>query len=208
MVRYGSLLVSAAALLLVLMCLARPVGAADSEVVTLSASPSTVMVSDGSSASTTMTIHISGPPGAIINPVIGCVGLPAGAGCTTTPNPLPVFPPTMITDGYQFTLTITASSSTTPGNYAVMVQLTSFREPTIIQPTLFGISEPVLGYASGGRFGPSSITILQTPPSVTITVIVNSATPIPEYPLGLPLLAILTIFAYVTVRRRSSCKKT
>jgi len=207
--RYGVELVSAALLLVVLICLTGPVVAGDSEVVTLSASPSTVTVGAGSSASTTMTIHISGAPRLIINPVIGCVDLPARASCITTPNPLPGFPPTTISDGYEFTLTITASSSTTPGNYAVMVQLTSYSEPTIIQPTLFGISGSVMSSSAGGRLGPSSITILQLspPPSVTITLIVNPATPIPEYPLGLPVLAIFMIIAYGLIKRRTRSTK-
>ena len=37
---------------------------------------------------------------------------------------------------------------------------------------------------------------------------VNSPTPIPEYPLGLPLLAILTLVGYGLVRRRTRNDKT
>jgi hypothetical protein len=47
---------------------------------------------------------------------------------------------------------------------------------------------------------------VQAAPAVTSTT--TTVAPIPEYPLGLLLLAILTVFAYVIVRRRSSYKKT
>lgn len=41
------------------------------------------------------------------------------------------------------------------------------------------------------------------PSSGTFPLTINATTPIPEYPVGLPLLAILTVIAYGLVRRRT-----
>ncbi len=42
-----------------------------------------------------------------------------------------------------------------------------------------------------------------TPSALFLALTVTAAPPIPEYPLGLPLLAILTILAYTVIRRRT-----
>ncbi|MGA2628381.1 MAG: hypothetical protein ABSF63_15120 [Candidatus Bathyarchaeia archaeon] len=46
------------------------------------------------------------------------------------------------------------------------------------------------------------------PSSGTFPLTINSTTPIPEYPLGLPLLAILTVIAYGVIRRKTATKQT
>jgi hypothetical protein len=87
------------------------------------------------------------------------------------------------------------------GQNAVTVQLTSFEED-LVQPGFYGIS-PIQSGASDG-IGPNSVSIQQlNSPSVTITVIVNSSSAIPEYPLGLPVLAVFMILAYCVIRRKT-----
>jgi len=172
--------------------------------ITLSASPTTVTVTAGGSASTTITFHIPFPP--ISNPMIDCIGLPAGASCSTTPNPLSG----LFDDLSQFTLTVSALYSTAPGTYSVTVQLTSYSTPGMIQPGFLAISP-----ASSGGIGPSSISIQQAVASVTITVVVNPAHPIAVggemIPINqaqvllpwLALIAVLTIlFVETLIRRR------
>lgn len=177
----------------------KPASADGEFTVTLSASPSSITVTAGSSASTTITFHISIPP--IPSPTITCSGLPPSASCSTNPNPLP----TSVTDGYQFTLTISVPSSTAIGTYSVTVQA-SFTLPAIIQPALQAISG--IQFGSSGGVGPNSISIQQfIPPTVTITVTVNPA-PVPEYPLGIPLLAIFMIIVYGLIKRRTRNPKT
>ena len=190
LVRDKVLLFSVGLILLFVVGLIKPVSAVP-PTVTLSADPSSVTVTAGSSASTTITFH-----NAAASPTITCSGLPSGASCSTNPSPLP----TIINDGYQFTLTISAASSTSPGAYTVTVQAT-FSGPTIIQPSFLTISP--IQFGSSGGIGPNSLLIQQDPTaSVTITVTVNPAS-IPEYPLGLPVLAIFMIIAYGLIKRRT-----
>ena len=183
-------------ILLFVVGLVRPASADGG--VTLSADPSSVTVTAGSSASTTVTFDIPVVLSLIVSPTISCSGLPADASCSTNPSPLS----TLVRNGYQFTLTVSAASSTSPGTYTVTVQA-SYGEPTIIQPSFLGISP--IQFGSSGGIGPNSLLIQQTlfTSSVTITVTVNAASSIPEYPLGLPILAIFMIIAYGLIKRRA-----
>jgi hypothetical protein len=56
-----------------------------------------------------------------------------------------------------------------------------------------------------GDNGPACVDFTIIPAATSTT---TSAPPIPEYPLGLPILAILTIFAYCIIRRRTRNDKT
>jgi hypothetical protein len=199
LVRDRVLLFAVGLILLFVVGLVKPVSAGDSITVTLTASPSNVTVTAGGSGSTTITFHLSA--GDIINPIVTCSGLPASASCSTNPNPIPPFP-FLVGNGYQFTLTVSAASSTSPGTYQVTAQV-SYEEPTIIQPSFLAISPIQFGSSSG--IGPNSLLIQQAllTASVTITVTVNAASPIPEYPLGLPVLAIFMIIAYGLIKRRT-----
>lgn len=197
MVRDKVLLFSVGLILLFVVSLIKPVSAVPATF-TLSANPSSVTVTAGSSASTTITFHITSDP--VLSPTITCIGLPSGASCSTSPSPLP----TPLSDGSQFALIISAASSTSPGTYTVTVQAT-FSGPFIIQPSFLATSP--IQFGSSGGIGSNSLLIQQVPPpSVQITVTVNPPL-IPEYPLGLPILAIFTIIAYGLIKRRTRSPK-
>jgi hypothetical protein len=174
-----------------------------SEVPTISASPSTITVTIGSSAPTTITVSTPLPT---FDAMIGCSNLPTGASCSTTPSALA----SPFSNGYQFTLTINVPSSTTPGTYSVVVQITSYNFGVgLIQPIIFGTAQTPFAQTGSGEVGPSSFGVQQIlPPSppITITVIVNPST-IPEYPLGLPSLAFLSIIVYSVIKRKTTTKK-
>lgn len=80
----------------------------------------------------------------------------------------------------------------------------SFSSPTC---TLSGTSCSVT--VTGTSAGPASVKGSYSgdsdndPSSGTFPLTINSTTPIPEYPLGLPLLALLTLIAYGLIRRRT-----
>jgi hypothetical protein len=135
--------------------------------------------------------------------IYSCSGLPDGWSCSTN---LSSDPTVIYSDGSTFTLTISTSSSTASGTYQIVFQLTGYSVNMMIQPILFGIS-PFTPANSGG-LGPSSI-VEQIPPSgsVPVSVIISSTTPIPEYPLGLPILAIFMILAYGAIKRRTVAKQ-
>ena len=175
---------------------------------TLTASPPTISLTAGSSGSTTITFEnvqeVSG--GSAIAPFIySCSGLPDGWSCSTN---LSSDPTVAYSDGSTFTLTISTSSSTAPGTYPIVFQLTGYSVASMIQPILFGISPTPFTPANSGGLGPSSI-VEQTPPtgSVSVSVIISSTTPIPEYPLSLSILAIFMILAYGVIRRRTVTKQ-
>jgi len=233
LVRDRVLLFSVGLILLFVVGLVKPVSAFPAPLtaiplpVSLSANPSSITVTAGSSASTTITVTFSTITPAIpdgigsiqlMNPVISCSGLPAGATCSTIPNPLP----SPMSSGEQFTLTVSASSSTAPGTYQVTVQI-SYQPPTVtmIQPSFLAISP--IQFGSSGGIGPSAISISQTIiSSITITVVVKAPTfpavhPTPVGGVMLPsvgftallpwavllsLLGVLSVEAF-TIKRRA-----
>jgi len=230
LVRDRVLLFSVGLILLFVVGLVKPVSAIPAETVSLSANPSSITVTAGSSASTTITVTFSTITPAIpdgigsiqlMNPVISCSGLPAGATCSTNPNPLP----SPMSSGQQFTLTVSASSSTAPGTYQVTVQI-SYQLPAldIIEPSFLAISP--IQFGSSGGIGPSAISTSQAPPSflssITITVVVNAPTKlaVSHIPVGgvmlpsvgstalvpwaivLSLLGVLSVEAF-TIKRRA-----
>jgi hypothetical protein len=120
-------------------------------------------------------------------PVMGCVsGLPTGAACNFVPDSVLVPPSTASESSV---LTISTSPSTLPGVYTITVDV--------------GL---LVGAGAPANLGPASIQPMQVaPPHVFEThfnLIVDAAA-IPEYPLGLPILAILMLFGYGLVRRRT-----
>jgi hypothetical protein len=59
-------------------------------------------------------------------------------------------------------------------------------------------------FSGNGDNDPSSGTFpLTINPAATTTTITTAPPPIPEYPLGLPLLAIFAVLAYGVIRRRT-----
>jgi PKD repeat protein len=86
---------------------------------TLACSPSTLTVPLGSSGSAACTVTAVNGFTTAVN--LGCTGLPAGASCGYSPNP--VSPPG---DGtVQSTLVVTVGSTTSPGSYTVLATGTS-----------------------------------------------------------------------------------
>ncbi len=179
-------------LIVVLVTLAaiRPISADDGGV-TVSNSGNIVVVA-GQSGSTLITF--SDPSDfEIISVTVSCGGLPAGATCSTNPGSLPG----PWYDGTSFDVVVNTSPSTPAGTYTITVTVFFSLEGEVIQPSFL--------VSSGGSLEPQSISIQQPPPSSTTTMFnltVNSTT-IPEYPLGLPLLAILTIISYGLIRRKT-----
>jgi len=127
----------------------------------------------------------------IVSVTISCSGLPAGATCSTNPTSLPG----PWYDGTSFDVVVNTSPSTPAGTFPISVTVSfDFYTPEIIQPSFL---------VSGGSLGPESVSIQQTPASTNTTFnLIVSSTTIPEYPLGLPLLAILTIISYGLIRRK------
>ncbi|MGP8069708.1 MAG: hypothetical protein ACLP5V_07430 [Candidatus Bathyarchaeia archaeon] len=157
----------------------------------------------GASGHNTLTFGGLGLLDSITNVLITCSGLPTDASFSLSPYPNPL--PGPISNGNSFILTITTSLATSPATYPITCGVSSFTEPPIIAPS-FGISR--VGLSSGaGSLGPDSIFIQQAP-LPTFYLIVTSATPIPEYPLGLALLAIFMIIAYGVITRKTRIDKT
>ncbi|MGA2628096.1 MAG: hypothetical protein ABSF63_13675 [Candidatus Bathyarchaeia archaeon] len=170
--------------------------AADSITPTLTASGPIEVVA-GASGHNSLTFGGIGLVGSITNVLITCTGLPTGASFSLSPYPNPL--PGPVSDGNSFILTVTTSSATPPNTYPITCEVASFTEPGIIAPS-FAISTVSLSNGAGS-LGPDSISIQQPPP--TFNLIVDPAPPIPEYPLGLPMLAILTIISYGLIRRKT-----
>ena len=180
-------------LVLAMFAAIRPIRAGDD--VTISSLGPVVVVAGQSSFTLIQFNNI--PSGEEVTSVtISCTGLPAGATCSTNPPNLlgPWF------NGNSFEVVVNTSSSTPSGTYTIIVDA-FFTETsttvTIIQPSFLVLS--------GGSLGPESISIQQDPPpsaTTTFRLTVNPASTIPEYPLGLPILAILTIISYGLIRRK------
>ena len=174
LVRDRVLLFSVGLILLFVVGLVKPLSADGPSTfsVSLSANPSTVTVTAGSFASTTITVTIQPTDATISNAAISCNGLPAGAACATNPSPLP----TPLHSGQEFTLTVNVPSSTPPGTYQVTVHFSYLPPPPIIQAPFLAISP--IQFSSSGGIGPSAILPSQLLPviSLAITVIVQPAT--------------------------------
>jgi hypothetical protein len=164
----------------------RPVGAILLSTLTASGD---IEVVAGASGHTTLTFTHAFQNGASII----CSDLPLGAGYS------PSSVPGSINIGDSFQLTVSTSSSTPPGTYPIPCGAAP-SNPYMISP-VFGVSSRGLSNGAGS-LGPQSISIQQLPPP-TFNLIVDPA-PIPEYPLGLPLLAIFLIFAYGLIRRKTA----
>ncbi len=126
---------------------------------------------------------------------LSCSGLPPGAACSFFP---PILPGGSYLDGASFQVTVSTSPSTPPGTYPITVVATfTLTDGAIIQP---GFS---LASKGGSTFGPNSITIQQTLSANTQFNLIVDPAVIPEYPLGLPLLAIFMVICYGLIRRTS-----
>lgn len=138
--------------------------------------------------------------GSITNVIVTCIGLPTGASFSTNPSPLTG----PFSDGNSFQLDVSTLPSTPPGTYPVTCDVLDFTEPqAAIAPSL--VVSPISLSRGAGSLGPDSILIQQLP-IPTFNLIVDPAPPIPEYPLGLPILAILMIIGYGLVRRRNNLR--
>jgi subtilase family serine protease len=125
---------------------------------TLSASPSTVSVTQGSQGTTTVTITPQdGFTGSV---TFSALNLPSGVTAAFSPNPA----------NTSSTLTLTVSDSTTPGNYQVMIQGTSggLTNTTLIELTVNQLAQSFSLSAS-----PSSVTIARGGASGTSTITVT-----------------------------------
>ena len=198
LVRDRVLLFSVGLILLFVVGVVKPVSAGDSITVSLSASPSSITVTAGSFASATITVTISPSPSTISNAAVTCTGIP-GATCSTNPNPLP----SPLSNGQQFTLTVSVPASTAPGTYQGSVQFSYQETPVMIRPVFVAISP--IQFGSSGGIGPSGISISQDPViSVTITVIVQPATfpAVHQTPVGgvmLPSLGLTALLPWALV---------
>lgn len=169
--------------------------AGDSITPTLTASGN-IEVQAGASGHNSLTFGGIGLVGSITDVLVTCTGL-TGATFSLSPYPNPL--PGPVSDGDSFILTVTTPLATPPGTYPITCEVTSFIEPAIIAAS-FAIF-PISFSSGAGSLGPDSISIQQLP-SPTFNLIVDPAPPIPEYPLGLPILTILTIIGYGLIRRR------
>jgi len=178
-------------LVLLAMCaVVRPIAAGDDSGVSVSAS--NVVVVAGQSGDT--TIIFSAPAeDVIIEVTVSCGGLPAGVTCS------PSSIPGIFGDGDSFEVVVSTSPSTPPGTYSIPVTVFFSFGGFVIQP-LFPIS-------SGGLVGPESVSIQQALMATTTFSLTVNSTVIPEYPLGLPILAILTIISYGLIRRKTKNSK-
>lgn len=149
------------------------------------------------------SIQFSVPEGLEVNSVtISCSCLPSGATCSTNPPSLPG----PFSNGDSFEVVINTSPSTPPGTYPITVEVfftIPLQSVSVIQPSFL--------ISSGGSLGPESVSIQQTASASThFTLIVDPAPAppaIPEYPLGLPILAIFMLVSYGLIRRRTSAKE-
>ena len=200
LVRDRVLLFSLGLILLFVVGVMKPVGAGlPAPTVSLSANPSSITVIAGSFASAMITVTIQPTDVTISNAVVTCTGIP-GATCSTNPNPLP----SPMSNGQQFTLTVSVPASTAPGTYQGSVQFSYQETPAgMIQPVFVAISP--IQFGSSGGIGPSGISISQDPViSVTITVIVQPATfpAVHQTPVGgvmLPSLGLTALLPWVLV---------
>jgi hypothetical protein len=103
-------------------------------------------------------------------------------------------------------VTISTSPSTPPGTYTVTVVLRYAEVSTIISPG-FAISPGVSRASASGGIGPASISIQQVPQQVSTNITLIIPGPIPEYPLGLPILAVFMVLVYGLIRRRTKNPK-
>ncbi len=186
------------ALALVILIAINPVAA---NIVVFGASPGSVRVTAGGSVSTTLTLTQEEQ---WVGQGLLCSGLPAGASCSSSlsfPIPIPASPPAA---SFIFTVTISTSPSTPPGTYTVTVVLTHTMAD-LISPG-FAVSPGVSKTSASGGIGPVSISIQQFPAvSTDVTLTIDPAV-IPEYPLGLPLLAAFMIVGYGLIRRRTKVR--
>lgn len=171
---------------------------ADMITVTLTASGK-IEVQAGASGHNSLTFGGIGS-GSILNVVISCTVFPTGASFSTNPSPLAG----PFSDGDSFQLFVSTSPSTPPGTYPITCEVSSFTETGAIAPS-FAVS-PISLSNGAGSLGPNSISIQQQPPP-TFYLIVDPAPAIPEYPLGLPILAIFMLVSYGLIRKRTSTKE-
>jgi hypothetical protein len=127
---------------------------------------------------------------------LSCTNLPLGAACS-------VFPPILLggsyLDGASFQVTVSTSPSTPPGSYLITVVATFTLTPIDLIRPVFSLSSN-----GGSSLGPNSVTIQQDPSASTqFNLIVDPATAIPEYPLGLPVLVIFMVIAYGLIKRKT-----
>jgi hypothetical protein len=125
-------------------------------------------------------------------------------------------------NAYAQTITITPNSVTQGSNFQVSGSGFLPGDHFTVLVSTAGCTGIALGFVStydeSGSVGPitfssSSLTVgvhcvtiylhPSSDGSATTLFTVTAAPPIPEYPLGLPLLAVLTILAYSLIRRRT-----
>jgi len=133
----------------------------------------------------------------VFNVEFTCTGFPTGA--SYSPMSLPGSD--HFSDGDSFQLTVTTSPSTPVGTYPITCVLEDFDGVSNTATVISRISF----FSGASSLGPNSISIQQSSP--TFNLIVNSVTPIPEYPLGLPLLAIFMIVGYGVIKRKTVTKQ-
>ena len=172
------------------------VSAADFITVTLTAN-GPIEVHAGASGHNLLTFGWVGTEH-ISNVVISCTGLPTGASFS------PSFLAGPFSSGDSFQLLVSTSPSTPPDTYPITCEAPFFDEATDIIAPSFAVS-PISSSNNAGSLGPNSISIPQQP-TPTFYLIVDPAPAIPEYPLGLPILAIFMIISYGLIRRRTSTK--
>jgi hypothetical protein len=125
----------------------------------------------------------SGPP------VVGCTSvLPTGAACSF--NPTQVVSVLPLTTSESSTLTITTSPTTPPGTYLVTVEVGLVLGPVLIAPVFSIQQQQVHPEQSPQVF------------ATQFNLIVDPTPPIPEYPSGLAILAILMLISYSVIRRK------
>ena len=156
----------------------------------------------GNSGSNTITLSATGGgiieqgdmvvfSGALFSgpPVVGCTSvLPTGAACSF--NPTQVVSVLPLTTSESSTLTITTSPTTPPGTYLVTVEVGLVLGPVLIAPVFSIQQQQVHPEQSSQVF------------ATQFNLIVDPTPPIPEYPSGLAILAILMLISYSVIRRK------
>lgn len=152
-----------------------------------------VTVTVGGSGSTTVNVGFTVPEESETVVSSDCGGsLPTGVTCNPTQFQTFVSPPDPDTIDASFTLTLTTSSSTPVGTYPITLQVANGGCSTPSQASMAHLCDlGVSADLTSAIGGPSDFNL-----------IVNPAV-IPEYPLGLPLLAILIVIGYGVIRRRT-----